>query len=230
MSGVAASARDAASAATAATRSPARVAIVEDHPLYRYALAQLFESEATLSLAGSFGTGEEFLEDLEAIDVDVALVDLDLPGLDGLAVLRHASAQKPDLRVIVLTACSEAASVFAALETGAVGYLVKDIDHQALLRAITAVVRGEAVLPRRLQGGMIDQIRARAGGDVPRLTEREQQILALLAEGYKSPAMAKKLHLAVGTIKSHLGVIYEKLDVGDRAAAVAVGLRLGLLR
>ena len=206
-----------------------RVAVVDDHPLYRYAVEQVIAHDPDLKLAGSFACGEELLAAIPGLEADVVLLDLNLPDIDGMTVLRRAAPLRPEVHFVILTADSRPERTYAALEAGALGYLVKDLDGNGLHRAIAAVANGEAVLPPRLQLGVVAEIRSRAAATMPTLTEREAEVLMLAAEGLTAAEAAKRMHVSAGTVKAHLGSIYEKLDAPDRAAAVARAMRLGLL-
>jgi two-component system, NarL family, nitrate/nitrite response regulator NarL len=208
---------------------PTRVAVVDDHPLYRYAIEQVIAHDRDLALAGSFADGLELLDALDRLEADVVLLDLDLPGADGMSVLRRAVPVRPDVRFLILTADSRSETTYAALEAGAAGYLVKDLDEGGLHMALAAAASGEVVLPRRVQQGVVKQIRARAAASRPTLTAREEEVLMLTAEGLTACEAAQRMHVSAGTVKAHLGSIYEKLGAPDRAAAVARAMRLGLL-
>ena len=206
-----------------------RVAVVDDHPLYRYAIEQVIAEDYELELAGSFAGGEELLAAIAELETDVVLLDLNLPDIDGMSVLRRAAPVRLDVRFVILTADSRPERAYAALEAGAVGYLVKDVDVRGLHRAIAAAAHGDVVLPRQVQLGVVTQIRSRAAASIPTLTEREAEVLMLAAEGLTASEAAERMHVSAGTVKAHLGSIYEKLDAPDRAAAVARAMRLGLL-
>jgi len=209
--------------------APVRIALVEDHPIYRHAVEQLIGSDRAFEVVASFGGGIAFLDAVEDLQADVVLVDLHLPDLEGLTMLRRATRARPDLRCVVLTGDTNGDTPYAALEAGAVGYLLKDIDPPALLDALGRAARGEVVLQSQPQLGIVRGIQARAAQTGPTLTERERQVLALMAEGLSALEAAQQMHLSTGTVKAHLGSIYEKLDAPDRAAAVARAMRLGIL-
>lgn len=206
-----------------------RVAVVDDHPLYRYAVEQVIAQDYELELAGSFAGGNELLAAIDGLEADVVLLDLNLPDIDGMSVLRRAAPARPDLRFVILTADSRPERAYAALEAGAVGYLVKDVDVRGVHRAIAAAAHGDVVLPRQVQRGVVTEIRSRATASIPTLTTREAEVLMLAAEGLTASEAAERMHVSAGTVKAHLGSIYEKLDAPDRAAAVARAMRLGLL-
>ena len=132
-------------------------------------------------------------------------------------------------RVVLIAARPEPGEVYAALADGAAGYITKDADARELCDAITAVARGKTVLASELQAGVAGEIRLRAPHDRPVMSERERETLMLIAEGLSAPQIGRTLHLSTATVKTHLQHIYEKLDVSERAAAVAEAMRRGLL-
>ena len=206
-----------------------RVLVAEDHPLYLEALASAIRRAPDLELVGEAADGRAALEAVLELEPDVALLDLRMPGLDGMQVLNAIVREGLRTRVVFLSAHVDGATVYAALGAGAYGYLSKLAGPDVLYEAIAVVARGGTVLPTELQGGIAAEIRSRAEGDRPLLTDRERQVLGLVADGCSAPAMATRLHLSQGTVKSHLQHLYQKLGVSDRAAAVAEAMRRGLL-
>ena len=170
------------------------------------------------------------LELIRSTTPDVALIDLRLPGLDGFDIAAAVAAEGLATRVLILSAFDDEELVYRAIEAGAVGYLTKDAGADELARAILHASRGGTVLGPELASAVASQIRERARSDVPVLTDREQQVLALLCDGLSAPQIAERLFLGTATIKTHLAHLYGKLGVWDRAAAVAVALRRGLVR
>jgi two-component system nitrate/nitrite response regulator NarL len=153
-----------------------------------------------------------------------------MPNLDGLGVVEALARDGSPTRVLVLSAATESRLVYAAVAAGAAGYWSKDAARDAICDAIAAVARGERVLDPTLQSGVFSEIHAReVDQHRPVLTDREQQILRLIAAGKSSPAIAKELFLSTATVKTHLAHLYAKLEVSDRAAAVAEAMRRGLL-
>jgi two-component system nitrate/nitrite response regulator NarL len=208
----------------------ASVLIVEDHPLYRYALEQTVASDARLSVCGSYADGIDGLDGIIALRPDVALVDLELPRLSGMEIVRTVAGQSPETRTLVLSAASDGASIYAALEAGAAGYMTKEIEPGAICMAILAAAEGETVVPRGLQATVAREIRLRLVDAPPALTARERDIVALAARGCSSSRIGRDLHVSEGTVKTHLTHVYEKLGVSDRAAAVAQAMKYGLVQ
>ena len=209
---------------------PTTVLVADDHPLFRDGIARAVGQRADLELVASVADGREALASIREHHPDVAVLDVRMPELDGVAVLKAVQADELETRVLLLSAYTDSAIVYAAVTAGAGGYLSKDVDRAAICDAIIAVARGEPALDPLVHAGLFEEVRRhRAPPTPPLLTERETQVLHLIAEGLTSPAVAVKLEISATTVKTHLGHLYEKLGVSDRAAAVAEGMRRGLL-
>jgi two-component system nitrate/nitrite response regulator NarL len=206
-----------------------RVLVADDHPLYREAVVRMVKERPDLELVGEAADGRAALEAIRALAPDVAVLDLRMPELDGLHVLNAVQREGRRTRVVILSAFLESALVFDAVAAGAAAYVSKDADRARIADTIAAVARGETVLGAEVQPGLAEQIRARGRPDRPGLTERESEVLRLVAEGLSAPEIGRRLHLSAATVKSHLQSLYEKLGVSERAAAVAEGMRRGLL-
>jgi two-component system, NarL family, nitrate/nitrite response regulator NarL len=203
--------------------------VADDHPLFRDGLVRRIKERPELELAGEAGDGLEALAEIRRLQPDVAVIDVKLPDLDGIAVASAVVRDALPTRVIMLSAFLDSALVYKALAAGARAYLSKDADRQDVCDTITAVARGKVVVPSDLQAGLAEQIRARDQADRQRLTPREREVLALIANGASAPQIGRQLHLSTGTVKTHLLHLYEKLGVSDRAAAVAEAMRNGLI-
>jgi two-component system nitrate/nitrite response regulator NarL len=149
--------------------------------------------------------------------------------MDGLDLVHAVTRDRLPTKVLLLSAVTDSAVVFKALEEGAKGYLAKDSQRSQIVDAVLQVARGRTVVPPELAAGLADQIRLRARSDAPALSEREQQVLRGFARGLSVPQLAAELFLGASTVKTHAQRLYEKLGVSDRAAAVAEGMRRGLL-
>jgi two-component system, NarL family, nitrate/nitrite response regulator NarL len=160
---------------------------------------------------------------------DVAVIDRSLAQLSGEQVLNAVRRDGLGTRVILMAAEPPSEVVYAAIANGAAGYLTTGVEARQLCEAISAVARGRIVLAPELQAGLAGQIRRREVRDRPLLSDREREALMLIAEGLTAPAIGRRLHLSTGTVKTHLAHLYEKLEVSDRAAAVAQAMRRGLL-
>ncbi|HWI74990.1 MAG TPA: response regulator transcription factor [Baekduia sp.] len=206
-----------------------RILIADPHPLYREALSRAIGRRTDLELVGSTADGRDALEQIAGLEPDVAVVDVDLARLDGPGVLNAVRRDGLRSKVVFLSSVVESALAYRVMEAGAAGYLSKDADADEICSAIVAVARGDAVLAPQVQTGIVAEIRLRATHDRPVLSERESEILALVAGGLTAPDIARRLNLSVGTVKSHLINLYDKLGVSERAAAVAEAIRRGLL-
>jgi two-component system, NarL family, nitrate/nitrite response regulator NarL len=204
------------------------VLIADPHPLFLESLARVVRQMAALQLVAQVADGRAALERIRAQRPDIAVVALALPGLDGGAVLRAVTREQLQTRVLVLGEHSTAAP-YEAIAHGAFGYLSKSATPSQLGDAIRAIAGGETVIAPEALGSIAAAIRRREGEDALLLTPRERQILALVAAGLSTPAIGSRLYLASATVKTHLRHLYDKLGVSDRAAAVAEGMRRGLL-
>jgi DNA-binding NarL/FixJ family response regulator len=204
-----------------------RVLIVDDHPVVRDGLRGVIEGEADLTVVGEAGDGAEALARIgDGSTVDVVLMDLRMPKMGGVEAIRSLQRDAPSVRVLVLTTFDTDADVLPAVEAGATGYLLKDTPREDLVRAVRAAHRGEAVLSPAVAGRLMGQVRAPAR---EALTERELEVLRLVAGGSTNRETARALFISEATVKTHLLHIYEKLEVRDRASAVAAGYQRGLL-
>jgi two-component system nitrate/nitrite response regulator NarL len=208
-----------------------RVLIADDHPIYIDGLAAAIKRTDDLELVATCRDGAEALERIEADAPDVAVLDLRMPRLGATGVLEELTARDgPTCRVLVLSVHVGAGEVHECVSLGAAGYLAKDTDRAEICNAIRAVARGRVVLSGDAQAAMAAELQQRRATEREHLSAREREILDLLAVGKSAPDIAAKLYLSTATVKSHLHNLYRKLDVSDRAAAVAEGMRRGLIR
>lgn len=204
--------------------------VADDHPLYRDGLTAAIRGDERLELVAACEDGRAALEAIERLRPEVAVLDRQMPDLGAQEVLEALEAREHETRVVVLSAFTEGAMALAAIEAGAAGYLSKDAPRSALCDAVVRAARGEVVMPADVQSAVaaaLRERRQRAGGP---LTPRELEVLQALAAGLTAPQIAGQLMIGRTTVKSHLASLYEKLGVGDRAAAVAEGMRRGLVR
>jgi DNA-binding NarL/FixJ family response regulator len=205
---------------------PIRLLIVDDHPVVRNGLSGMFEACPEFEVVGEASDGSDVVRRAGALAPDVILMDLRMPNMDGVSAISALSEAGIRARVLVLTTYDTDGEVLAAIEAGATGYLLKDAPPDELFRAVRAAARGESVLSPSVATRVVGQIRTR--GDDP-LSPRELEVLALIAQGFSNRDAAARLFLSQATIKTHLIHIYEKLEVNDRAAAVAEAFNRGLL-
>jgi two-component system nitrate/nitrite response regulator NarL len=206
------------------------VLVADDHPLFREGMIGVIRRDPSLAFAGECEDGRTALDEIRRSRPDVVLLDLRLPGIDGFAVLDAIQREHLPTRAVVVSAYQDSAAVYRAIALGASAYVSKTAAAATIRDAIAAVARGETVIPPELQAGLASEIRIRRDHvDRPVLTQRELEILRLAADGVSNAEIAERLHLSGTTVKTHLGHVYEKLEVSDRAAAVARALRRGLL-
>ncbi len=205
------------------------VVVVDDHPFFRDGVTRGLTRDGRIEVLGEAGTGAEALAVIGRELPDVALVDYQLPDMNGIDVTHALRRDSVATRVLLVSAFTDGAVVFRALEEGAAGYLAKDASRSELIDAVMQVARGETVIPSGLTEGLATQIRLRAQPSAPALTPRELDVLKGFARGLSIPQVAAELFIAPSTVKTHTQRLYEKLDVSDRAAAVAAAMRLRLL-
>ncbi|HZE04283.1 MAG TPA: response regulator transcription factor [Solirubrobacteraceae bacterium] len=209
--------------------SPVRVLIAEDHPVYLQGLTAVIRTRADFALVAEAADGRAALAQIRELAPDVAVLDLRMPRLDGLQVLRAVRRDELPTRILLISAFVDGELVHTALAQGAAGFVSKESTAGAIGDAIAIAARGEIALGPEMQAALAGELRLRADGEGPRLTEREAEILRLLAEGLSSGEIAERLTVGVTTVKTHLRNLYDKLEVSDRAAAVARAMRVGLL-
>lgn len=215
--------------ASPGSASALRVVVVDDHPIYRAAMAATVRGCPDLQLVGEFADGRVALDAILALSPDVALLDVRLPGLDGFEVLEALVRQRCRTRVLFLSAQLDERDVYESLAAGAAGFLSKLADELEVSDAILAVAAGGTVIPGELTAGVPREIGDGPGADREDLRPRQREILQMVSEGKTAQQIAERLHLATPTVKAHLQQLYKKLEVSDRAAAVAVALRRGLI-
>ncbi len=206
---------------------PIRLLVVDDHPVVRNGLLGMFAGDSEFEVVGEAADGAEAVAYARALDPDVVLMDLRMPGMDGVTAIRKLAALEIRARVLVLTTYDTDSDVLPAIEAGATGYLLKDTPRAELLRAVRAAARGEAVLSPTVATKLLGQVRAPARDE---LSKRELEVLALIAKGATNREAATQLFISEATVKTHLLHLYAKLGVSDRAAAVATAFARGLLR
>lgn len=202
------------------------ILLVDDHPVVRSGLRAVLEASADLRVVGEAATGEEAVVLAEHLRPDVVLCDLRLgDGMDGIAATAALRALEPAPAVLILTTFDRDAEILGAIEAGAAGYLLKDVAPAVIVDGIRRAASGDTVLEPALAARVIQGIR----NPLPRLTERERDVLRLLATGASNREMSKALFVTEATVKSHLVHIFTKLDVDSRARAVHVARERGLL-
>lgn len=219
---------DSATSAAALERQ-LQVVIADGQPLYREGVARAIRQDVALRLVAEVGDGRDALAAIRDLRPDVAVLELELPGLAGRRVIDAVVRDGLPTRLVVLSATLGADAMFGAIGAGATGYLSKAADAEELRRAVRAAASGVSSLDVPTQTVVTREIRLRHRDDRPLLSFREHEILGLIADGRSGPEICRALHLSKSTIKTHTAHLFEKLHVSDRAAAVAAAMRRGLL-
>ena len=209
-----------------------RVLLVDDHAVVREGLRNFLALQDGLEIVGEAGDGAEAIEQAQRLEPDVILMDLVMPGLDGISAMRQLRVRSPGSRVIVLTSFLEDERILPAIQAGAAGYLLKNVEPSELARAIHAAHAGEAIIDptaaARLVHAISDERRPRIE-EPERLTRRERDVLALIARGQSNKRIALELGISEKTVKTHVGHLLAKLGVADRTQAALMAVEEGLV-
>ena len=207
-----------------------RIIIADDHRVVREGLRWMLSDEPEVEVVGEAADGRELLALIAEIDADVILLDVRMPQMTGLEAMEELFEIAPDLKVIVLSMHDEPAYVRRAVELGASGYLLKSAGRDEIIRALDAVLAGDAYIQGELAGPLIEVVAGRdESTGSTELSPRERQVLALIADGSENKQIARELGISEATVKTHLKSAFDRLGVRSRAEAVAVALREGLL-
>ena len=212
-----------------------RVLICDDQTVVREGLAAILSTDDEIEVVGLARNGEEALALAATARPEVVLMDLNMPVMNGIQATQRLRLRHPAVRVLVLTTYADDAWVMDAIRAGAAGYLLKDTRRDDLVAAIKGTAEGKSFLDPTVAGKLMRQMVAEPAahpvdtGQVELLTERELEVLRLLAQGYSNPEIAQKLHLAAGTVRNYVSTILQKLGVGDRTQAAVVALQRGLI-
>lgn len=202
-----------------------RLLLAEDHPVVRAGLEELLSGAGDIEIVGAAEDGEQAITLASEQRPDVILIDLAMPKVDGIAAIGRILDADPEMSIVVLTAFSERERILAALDAGALGYLLKDAEPDELFAGIRAAARGESPLaPKAAQAVLADRAEQRS----VELTKREQEVLALIAEGLSNKLIARRLEISEKTVKAHLTRIYEQIGVSDRTQAALWAQRHGI--
>jgi DNA-binding NarL/FixJ family response regulator len=202
-----------------------RILITDDHPVVREGLAGMLAEQPDFEVVGMAADGEAAVTLHRTLTPDVTLMDLQMPGLDGVGAIKAIQAQHPAAHILVLTTYADA-DILRAIEAGATGYLLKDAPREELFRAIRATAAGESVLAPAVAVRLMTRMRAPAEEN---LSAREIEVLQLVAKGSSNKEVGKALHISTATVKTHLIHIYSKLGVDDRTAAVTTAIEKGII-
>jgi DNA-binding NarL/FixJ family response regulator len=203
-----------------------RVLVADDHPIVRSGIVALLEAAPDVEVVGQASTGPEAVELAIALEPAIVLMDLRMPGIDGDEATARILAERPGIRVLILTTYESDDSILSAIEAGASGYLLKAAPQDEILAGIRSVARGEVALAPAIAALLVKRV---AQPPAPTLSPRETEVLALVAQGLSNPAIATRLFVGEATVKTHLVHVFEKLGVSDRTRAVTRAMELGLL-
>jgi DNA-binding NarL/FixJ family response regulator len=202
-----------------------RVLVVDDHPVVRGGIVALLVSADDIEVVGEAVDGPSAVAEALRLQPDIVLMDLRMPGFDGDVATARILAERPGIRVVVLTTYESDASILTAIEAGASGYLLKAAPQEEILEGVRSVARGEVALAPGIAALLVKRVATPA----VTLSPRETEVLALVAQGHSNPEIAGRLHLSEATVKTHLLHVFEKLGVRDRTRAVTRAMELGLL-
>ena len=206
-----------------------RILVADDHTLFREGLLSLFASLPDAEVVGEAATGEQAINQAEKLQPDVVLMDIQMPGINGIEAARQIVRTSPHIGVIVVTMFEEDDSVFAAMRAGARGYVLKGASQTEMLRVIRAVAQGEALFGAPIAARLMNFFAApRPPQAFPELTEREREVLNLIAQGHDNPEIARRLVISIKTVRNHVSNIFSKLQVADRAQAIIRARDAGL--
>jgi DNA-binding NarL/FixJ family response regulator len=207
-----------------------RLLIADDHPVFRYGLKALLETEPGFEIVGEASNGEEAVKLAREVQPDVILMDITMPGLNGIEATRQILGDNPEIGILMVTMVDDA-SLFASLRAGARGYLLKGSEGEETLRAIRAVAHGEAIFSPTIANRLIGYFTHSSSPEkeiFPELTPREHEILSLIALGLTNNAIAERLSLSPKTVRNQVSTIFSKLDVSNRAEAIVQAREAGL--
>ena len=209
---------------------PIRVLVADDHPMFRYGLRSVLGSDPLIELVAEASSGVEAVALAAELNPHVVLMDLTMPGLNGVEATKQILAQEPEMSVLVLTMFDDSASVLAAIRAGARGYLVKGVDRDEILRAVHAAATGDSIFSASAATHLARQLATPrdTASAIPGLTTRENEILALLARGFTNTAIREQLGLSPKTVRNYISAIGTKLDASDRDDVIARARAAGL--
>ena len=210
---------------------PLRILIADDHPLFRHGIREFLNLAPDIQVVGEATSGEEAITQAEALQPDVILMDVNMPGVNGIEATRRILHDYPHIRILVITMFEDDGTVFAAMRAGARGYILKDAEKENILRAIQAVSNGEAIFSPTIAARLMDffATQSKLPKEIfPSLTEREREILQLIARGRSNADIARDLSLSPKTVYNYVSNILTKLQVADRAQAIIRAREAGM--
>ena len=209
-----------------------RILIADDHPVVREGLSAMLSKEQDIQVVGEAENGAEAIDKAKELQPDIVLMDLRMPEVDGVEAMRQIGAVNPDIRFIVLTTYDNDEFIFKGIEAGARAYLLKDSPREELFKAIRAVYKGESLIQPAIAGRVLDRFTelSRQAQVVEVLSEREVEVLNLMAKGAANKEIATELYITESTVKTHVQSIFQKLGVSDRTEAVTQAIKKGIIR
>jgi DNA-binding NarL/FixJ family response regulator len=209
-----------------------RILIVDDHPVVREGLAGMISTQADMDVVGEAGNGLEGVKLAHSLAPDLILMDLQMPNLDGAAAIRQIRKEMPECRILVLTAFDTDERILHSIEAGAQGYLLKGAPRDDLFRAIRVVAEGGSLLQPSVAAKLLSRVgqMLKQEEQIEHLTDREMEVLRLLVRGNRNKEIAEALIISERTVKFHVGVIFQKLSVSNRAEAVSKAIQTGLVK
>lgn len=206
--------------------NPIQIVIVDDHPVVRAGLEGMLSAQEDFDVVGEADNGIEAISTCKRAEPDLVLMDLRMPGMDGVEAIEQIKAERPDSNILVLTTYDSDADIVKAVEAGATGYLLKDAPRETLFQAVRSAARGESVLAPTVAAKLMTRLRTQPKDQ---LSNREVEVLTLVSRGRNNREIGHDLHISIATVKTHLIHIFDKLDVHDRTAAVTVAIERGIL-
>jgi len=209
-----------------------RILIADDHPVVREGLSAMLNRQPDIEVVGEAENGRECVEKTRKLRPDIVLMDLRMPEMDGVEAMRQIAATNPEVRFIVLTTYDNDEYIFKGIEAGARAYLLKDSPREELFKAIRAVHRGESLIQPAVAGKVLDRFAelSRQVQAPEALSDREVEVVKLMAEGAANKEIAVSLHISESTVKTHIQTIFQKLGVSERTGAVTQAIRKGIIR
>jgi DNA-binding NarL/FixJ family response regulator len=206
-----------------------RILVADDHPIVRSGIVALLADAPDLDVVGEVADGDDAVTAALELRPDLVLMDLRMPRMDGDRATAQIVASAPEIRIIVLTTYESDESILRAIEAGASGYLLKAAPQEEILAGIRSVARGEVALSPAIAALLVRRVKSPAAAATVSLSDREKQVLSLVAAGQSNPSIARELFLSEATVKTHLLHTFSKLGVNDRTRAVTLAMELGLL-
>lgn len=209
-----------------------KIVIVDDHPVVREGIGAMLKREPDFKIVGEASNGREAIEKARELSPDVMLMDLRMPEVDGVEAITRIKAEKPDIKFIILTTYSDDEYIFRGIAAGARAYLLKDAPRDELFKAIRAVSRGESLIQPVVASRLLDKLAelSRKSPSVDTLSDREIEVLNLMAKGVSNKDIADRLSITQSTVKTHITSIFQKLDVTTRTEAVTTALKRGIIQ